>query len=203
MELFLIRHGRTEWNVAGRVMGDQPIPLTPEGEAQIDACARFLEGVAFDAVYASPTRRTRESADILVRERGLTYTTDPALVEIHYGQWVGCLYSELCQRPEFLAYAENPLEAGPPGGETIAQTCERIVGLVTTLYRQHAGQRVMLVSHADVIKCLLCHYLGMPLARYQQLRIDNGSISIVRVGEKSRVMGINVVPDGARYASMS
>jgi broad specificity phosphatase PhoE len=200
LEILLIRHGETDWNVSRCVMGMQPIGLNDAGRAQITALAQGLAGLAPEALYASPANRTRESADILSAHHGqLPIVEDAAFGEIDYGDWVGLPFTDFEGTQDFTDYMFRPSHCAIPGGERPSEAQARAVAGVERIRSTHATGRVGIVSHADVIKALLVHYQGRSLDEWQQARIDNASMTIMSFrGTYVRVLGVNIYPGWAR-----
>ena len=85
MKIYLLRHGRTLWNEAGRLQGRTDIPLSEDGRAAARAAGRALSDIAFDAAFSSPLRRARETAELILAGRGVAVQTDARLVELSFG----------------------------------------------------------------------------------------------------------------------
>src|SRR4030095_8514765 len=100
----LIRHGQTDWNRDRRVMGDHPIGLNAEGREQVEVLAKLLHHGSIEAAFASPLARTRETAEMLNRGRGLIVREESDLKEIEYGEWVGKTFREIRSSPGFESY---------------------------------------------------------------------------------------------------
>ncbi len=199
LEIILVRHGETDWNREMRIMGRKPIPLNAEGRKQARAMGKFLKSVPIDRVFASPIRRARETADLVVRGRPLEVVDEESLAEIHYGDWVGKLFSEVRGTEAFETYWKVPSEAQAPGGEPMSSVRERAISFVERLRSEHPEGRALLVSHADVIKVILIHYLGVELNELHKLRVDNGSLSYLFFPKgRVRVLAINASPDATR-----
>ncbi len=192
LEIFLIRHGQTDWNRERRIMGDKPIALNSTGKAQVKALAEFLRHFPIDHFYTSPLRRTLETAEILNEGRALSLVQKKELREVECGQWVGKTFYEVSLLPGYVDYYEFPNQPVGVTGESLKQLRERSVHFVEELRSKHRKGKIVLVSHADWIKCLLMHYLKMPLQQLHQLRIDNASLShLVFEDGKERVISIN------------
>lgn len=199
LEIILVRHGETDWNRDMRIMGRRPIPLNAEGRRQARAMGKFLKEVAIDRVFASPILRARETADLVVRGRPLDVVEEESLAEIHYGEWVGKLFSEVKGTEAFETYWKLPSEAQAPGGEHMNSVRERAIRFIERLKSEHPEGRTLLVSHADVIKVILIHYLGIDLNELHKLRVDNGSLSYLFFPKgRVRVLAINSSPDVLR-----
>ena len=194
--LILMRHGETSWNRELRVMGDADVPLNDTGRRQCREVARMLTGFAIDRIVSSPLLRAVESAEILNDALGLGLTHDTDLAEVRFGRWQGKTYDEILRDPDYAPYRDNPLEHPTPGGETIGDVQRR--GL-TAFDRLRPGERVLFVSHGDVIRAATCHYLGLPLGEYRRLRIDNcGLTAIARRDRHTEVTFVNLLADPGR-----
>lgn len=120
----------------------------------------------------------------------------PGVAEIDYGLWVGRTFDEVCREKSYRVYHTTPARAQPPQGEKMTGVFRRAVGFIEGLRKRHSEGRVAVVSHADVIKIILLHYLKLDLNDLPRLRIDNGSLSSLWFnGNRSRVLGINCHAD--------
>lgn len=97
-ELYLVRHGETEWNAASRFQGKLDSPLTANGVAQAEACGRRLAAIAeqIDAVFASPLGRTRQTTAIITRFGGYPEPQwDDRIAEVSIGSWNGLTHVDI------------------------------------------------------------------------------------------------------------
>jgi len=202
-DLILVRHGVTDWNEAGRLMGHEPIALNARGRSQAEATARALAAQPLGAVVASPQRRTQETAAIIAAPHGLAVTTDDALAEVWFGPWVGRTFSEIIKEPDLAAYLQNPLHACD-AFEPTAAVHARVVGFLERFRAASEPHAVVAVSHGDPLRILLAEILGMPLTAYRRLVIDPGSVTIVRFGEREpvRLLVANWFPQGPPLARL-
>jgi broad specificity phosphatase PhoE len=163
LRLFVIRHGETEWSRARRFAGSRDVPLTEHGLRQSAAVAERLAAVPVAAVYASPLERARISAEAIAKPHRLEVRVDPAFREMTFGDWEGLGRDELDVRhPEAaLAWRTAPATVAPPGGEPLAAVAERIVGGLRRLIAGHAGETVVLVTHAIVSRLVVLDALGL------------------------------------------
>src|SRR3989338_9506142 len=123
LELLVIRHGQTDWNVNQKVMGRGPVPLNATGREQARILAEYIKDHPLDAIYTSPVRRTVETAEMIREGREkLALTHEEGLAEIDYGDWVDLHFDELFEkyREEWMRYRANPEEFRPSGGEKYA-----------------------------------------------------------------------------------
>jgi broad specificity phosphatase PhoE len=197
--LILMRHGETAWNREKRIMGDLDIALTTEGRGQCREAARLLEGFGITRIVTSPLVRAAESAGIVAAHLRLPVEEDPRLVEVRFGHWQGRTYEEVSADPLYLEFAADPVANATPGGETVATVQSRGLEALATL---REGECVLFVTHGDIIRTLLCHFLATPLSAYRRLRADNGGLSAISVGRGApEVKFLNVLADQARAAS--
>ena len=173
-DLVLVRHGLTDWNEEGRLLGRNPIPLNERGRAQAEAAARTLGGLSIDAVYSSPQRRTQETAAAIARELALTVETESGLDEVRLGDWQGKLVKDLRGDPDLEKYIEDPTHVCE-AIEPAVEVQERIVGFAERLRSERGAGNCVLVSHGDPLRLLVVHYLS-----FRRLEIDNGSVSVLR-----------------------
>jgi len=179
LKLLLVRHGETDWNRDRRIMGRQEIGLNETGRQQALALKEALARFPVDAVYSSSVCRARETAQILVEDRGLTPRYDERLVEIHYGEWVGRTFEEVRALPDYTPYFTRLETPVAPGGETLYQVRDRALDFIAQLRREHPDQTVVAVSHADWIKCAVMEFLKIPYENIWKFRIDNVSVSLI------------------------
>jgi broad specificity phosphatase PhoE len=190
LDLFLVRHGLTDWNEDGRLMGRSEVPINERGRAQAEAVGRALRGLAIERVIASPQRRAQETAEVIARALGLAITTEPLLAEVWLGEkWLGKRFDEIAGDPDLERYFRDPTytsEAIEPAGAVQ----ERMVRALADLRSQ--GGAAVIVSHGDPIRLLLAQLLGLPLDHYRRLYVGNGSVSVVRIGRKRcQVLAMN------------
>lgn len=187
--LILVRHGQTDWNREGRVMGFNPIPLNTTGREQVARAAEFLKPLTVAAVYSSPIQRAMESAQLLAEEFSLSVTPFEAVKEINYGDWVNTTFAEIKKADADLyeRYQREPSQMQVPGGEAPLHVQERAVAGMQQLIKRHATENVIVVSHADVIKVIVAHFLGLSIDSMMRIGCDNASVSVVSVGENQKV----------------
>jgi probable phosphoglycerate mutase len=200
MNLYLVRHGQTAASRENRFSGSSDPPLTPAGEAMAEAFALAYASLTWDAIYASPMLRTRQTADALSRRTGVAVTIDDGLREIDYGEWEGLRQDEVKERwPEAFAYwADDVASRGTPGGETAFHVAARAMRAVEGIRsRRHEGN-VMLVSHKATLRVITCALLGLdvrlfreriaqPVAAVSMFAVRNGSAQLMFFGDRSHL----------------
>jgi broad specificity phosphatase PhoE len=196
----LMRHGETAWNREGRVMGRQPVELDEAGRAQVALAVPLARLLAPDLIVSSPLPRAVQSAEIIARGvGGLDILTDDRIEEVRYGDWEGKTYHQLIKEESYINYCKAPLESLTPGGETIGQVQARGVEAVDAAVTAHRGKRIIFVSHGDIIRTVLCHYMRMELKHFHRLRVDNATFSAIEISDDfAEVKFINQLPDPER-----
>jgi broad specificity phosphatase PhoE len=178
-------------------MGRHPVELTDRGRAQAAATARFIEGIKPDLIVTSPLVRARQTADIVSADLGgIQVVEEPAIAEVLYGRWEGMTYHELIDDPHYITYRKSPVEHPTPGGETIPEVQARGVEAVMRTMEEHSGKRVLFVSHGDIVRTVLCHFLKVELRHFHRIRVDNAAVSAIQIaGEFAEIKFLNLIPD--------
>lgn len=179
--LVLVRHATTA--ATGRRLGGWTpgVHLDAKGREQAAAVARELAEAPLAAVYASPLERTMETARAIARPHRLAVRQRKGIGEVDYGDWTDQPLGRLRRRKLWATIQATPSRVTFPGGESIRGAQARAVDTVEALATDHADEHVVVVSHADVIKAALAHYLGMPLDCFQRLVIGPASMSVVQL----------------------
>jgi broad specificity phosphatase PhoE len=180
-KLLLVRHGQTDYNVQHRLPGQLPgIPLNEEGKREAQATAQALALLPLSAIIASPLERTMETASYLNDGRGLQIRLDGDLLDTDYGRFSGQVWDELDQHDRAWArFSSDPLRA-PKGVESFARVQQRAVRAAERWRQeQDVGEWVALVTHADLVKLIVAHYVGLPLAHAPLMNMDNASVSLL------------------------
>ncbi len=179
-QLLLIRHGLTDW-VGHRLPGWTPgIHLSEKGRQQAEALAQRLVSLTIEAIYASPLERTVETAEAIAAPHGLSVQLREELGELRIGEWTGQAIEDLAKKEEWLAIQFYPSGANIPGGETMHEMQARVVAELDAIRKAHPGATVAVVSHADVIKAAVAHYIGLHLDLFQRLVVYPASLTAFR-----------------------
>ena len=197
----LMRHGETPWNREGRVMGRNSVELDAHGRAQVSNAIDFVRALEPTLIVTSPLVRARQSAEIIAAGigGGVPIREEPQIAEVQYGRWEGMNYEELLVDADYLRYRDEPILSATPGGENIVEVQARGVAAVTRILGEAEGQRVLFVSHGDIIRTVLCHFMALELRHFRRIRVDNAALSAVQLaGEFAEVKFLNVIPDIGR-----
>ena len=171
MELYLVRHGETEWSRVRRHTGRTDLPLSPVGEAEARALGQHLRGLEVDRVLSSPLTRARATAELAGFGDRVELTD--TLLEFDYGEYEGLTTAEIrAARPGWDLFRD-----GCPGGETVETAAARARKLLDSLTDTEG--RVMLFSHGHQLRILTARYLGLPPDAARHLFLGTASLSVL------------------------
>jgi probable phosphoglycerate mutase len=180
----LVRHAVNDFVKTGKLAGWTPeVHLNDEGKAQAEALGKRLADVPIRFLYASPLERTMETAEAIRQHHpklGIIQNTE--IGEVRYGDWEGMEINALRSRKMWSVVQETPSRAFFPNGETMRGVQTRAVDEIERLTMAHPRELVVVVSHADVIKMVVAHYLGMHLDNFQRIVVSPASITSISLG---------------------
>ena len=200
--VLLIRHATAEYK-PGRLYGWTPgVHLSSHGRDEAKRLAERLEVVRLNAIYSSPLERCVETAESILGGRRLDVRVEHKLGEVQYGSWQGRTFRSLAKTPLWRTVQLVPSQARfPGGGESILELQRRGVEAIDEIRTRHRRGVVAVVSHADMIKVILAHYLGLHLDLFQRLNVDTASVSAIAFGAGfPRVLRIS---DTGSYESLN
>lgn len=171
-EIFLVRHGQTEWSVSGRHTGLTDLPLTDDGRKEAGRIGQVLSRFDFDRVFSSPLERARRTCELA--GFGERMEVEPDLVEWNYGEYEGLKREEIAQRagPDWGVFTH-----GCAGGESPSQIAARIDRLIAKLRRLDG--RLLLFAHGHVLRVLGTRWMGAPVSLGQHLLLDTATLSVL------------------------
>jgi probable phosphoglycerate mutase len=161
--IFVIRHGQTEWNLARRMQGRLDSPLTHTGSEQAHGHGEVLKSLGrIDEMFVSPSGRTQETAYILNSYVRAPVTYQDALLERDLGTWSGLTVDELEDSfpNAWRARTEDPFNHRPPEGESLKDMGERCAAFLAELLESPALSSV-LVTHQVMSRVILGRLLGL------------------------------------------
>lgn len=178
--VLFVRHGENEWTKTHKLAGRTPgVHLNEQGRRQAAALGQRLADKKFAAIYASPLERTMETAKAIAKHHDLKVQERLGLLEVDYGRWTGKAIKKLSKKKSWSQIQFYPSGAGFPGGETMYEMQTRFVKEVNTLVKDHPGQVIAIVGHADLIKSAVAHYLGVHFDLFQRIVVSTASITTV------------------------
>ena len=192
---YFVRHGRTEWNVAGKMQGRQGGELTEQGIRGAIATGNALRKVPLIAAYSSTLERAVQTARYILNERQSDHSRVPffqhlGLNEHYFGSWEGLPIREIESLEEYRQLQHDPAnyQARVSGGETYETLQERAVQAVDDIIRVHSYGNILVVSHGHTLRLLLSVLNGATWQTHRQaenvIELRNTSISVVRYVQK-------------------
>ena len=179
-ELWLIRHGETEWSLTGAHTGRTDLPLTARGQQRAALIGCYLKGRLFSLVLASPLERARETCRLA--GYGDVARIDPDLQEWDYGAYEGRTTADIRKdAPDWSLW-----EAGVPGGETINMVAERALRVIACA--EDAGGSVALFAHGHILRVLTACWLGLPAATGRLFALGTASLSVLGHERETKVI---------------
>ena len=196
--ILLIRHGQNDWVNKRRLAGWTPgVHLNEEGRSQAEQLSDRLSSLPLKAIYSSPLERCIETAAFLAHPHGLEVVELDDIGEVHYGDWQGKKIKKLTKKKrKWYAVQHFPSRFRFPGGESLTEVQKRAVTEVERLNLLHEKELVAVVSHADVIKLILAHYLGMHIDLFQRIVVSPASVSSLMLSESGPVRVLRINDDG-------
>ncbi len=179
VRIYLIRHATTA-KVGKGLSGWLPgIPLDPNGRAQAEELSERLAAVPLSAIYASPLERTIETAQPTALAKKLEIRERPEFGEIRFGEWQGKEFPEIERDSRWKPFNQLRSFTPAPGGEMMLETQARFIKGLLAVQAEHRGQTVAVFSHADAIKSVIAHFLGIPLDFHLRFEILPASVTIL------------------------
>jgi probable phosphoglycerate mutase len=178
--VIIVRHGQTEWNIAGVRQGHLDSALTEKGVAQASALAQRLARERFTALYSSDLGRAVQTAMAIADVTGHEIVTDPRLRERHLGIFQGLTAEEIMgkypqERTQFRTLGPDYVI---PGGESMRQQVERNVAYLNALAAKHRGEQIVVVTHGGVVSGFFRHTLAIPLDAPRRFEFVNAGLNL-------------------------
>lgn len=170
--------------------------LNENGRRQAQTVARRLAPLPINAIYTSPVTRCVETAEYIARQCQLNLIELEEIGEVRYGKWEGKKIKKLTQKKQWFAVQFFPSRFRFPNGEALPEVQFRAVQALEKLCARHPKENIVVVSHADVIKLLLAHYLGVHIDLFQRIAIAPASVSVLALPENGTVRILRLNDDG-------
>ena len=182
LEVYLARHGETEWSLSGQHTGVTDLPLTPRGEAKAGALKERLAGIKFDAVFSSPLQRARRTAELAGFDDP---QVTPLLREVDYGRYEGLTSQQIHEtNPDWDVYRD-----GCPGGETPEQIYARAQEFIQLVAR-HGDSRLIAFAHGHILRAIAVAWINAGIQVAAGLQLDVATLNILRDGDRGHVIAL-------------
>jgi broad specificity phosphatase PhoE len=190
MRLVLIRHGETLWNAIHKFQGISDIELSPKGITQARSLAASLKSEGFSAIYSSPLKRARQTAEIIAEYHECPLTIEEGLKEINLGQLEGLTGEDLRRDfPDFFKnWMQDPGRVPMPQGESLKEVQERAWSAIEKMARKNAGVTVLAVAHSFVNLTIISRILELPFNQLRRLRQDATAKNVIEFSERGAVV---------------
>ena len=184
VELWLVRHGETEWSLSGKHTSRTDIPLTEHGRERAAEIGEYLAGVTFAAVLRSPMGRARETCQIA--GFGDVAVVDEGLREWDYGVFEGRTTKEIqAEIPGWSVWSNEIV-----GGETVEHVGARVDGVIARAVAAGGGDgKVALFAHAHILRILAARWIGLEARGGELFALGTGSVSVLGWERETRVIG--------------
>lgn len=200
IHFYLIRHGKTEWNIAGLLQGSRNSALVEEGILGAKITGEALKEVVFSACYSSCQQRAQETADYIIGERQIAHFHHRGLNEFDFGKWEGRKSVELADHPEYQLLRTQPelYQATESEGELVEALYQRVNRAFWDIVARHQdGDNVLIVSHGMTLTMLTALLKGLPWQSFRDLgqhafvmntainvaRVENGRAELIRFND--------------------
>lgn len=181
MKLYLIRHGQTDWNIQGKIQGSNDVALNQTGRSQARMLAKGMDSRPVARIYSSPQKRAVETARIIADRQHVDVYLVPGLVEVEFGLWEGMTWDEIKEKypDEYEKWTLNPLEAGPPGGETRMQALKRSAQAIEDIIALSGSNHdIAVVSHGATLAYVVAYLLRDHPGGFEII-VENASITTI------------------------
>ncbi|KFC07774.1 phosphoglycerate mutase [Trabulsiella guamensis ATCC 49490] len=181
LQVYLVRHGETQWNAERRIQGQSDSPLTEKGEQQAWQVGERARTLGITHIISSDLGRTRRTAEIIAEACGCDVTLDARLRELDMGVLEKRRIESLTEEEE--GWRRQLVNGTPdgriPDGESMQELGDRMQAALLSCLELPEGSRPLLVSHGMALGCLVSTILGLPAYAERRLRLRNCSISRV------------------------
>lgn len=188
LNLYFVRHGQTEWNVAKKIQGRKDSKLTEQGLKHVEKLRDHLIDFKWTAVYSSPSKRTLKTTEIIIGSQSFhSINKDERLMEMHLGDWEGMTMQEIekINAKQHYYYWEKPSQFLNETGESFGEVKERVEEFIHDLLLNYESGNILIVTHGVVIKMvqLIGNQLGMDML-WKTPYIEGTSLTKLKVENK-------------------
>ncbi|HEX5483332.1 MAG TPA: histidine phosphatase family protein [Terriglobia bacterium] len=181
--IYLIRHGETDWNRSGRLQGLTDVPLNRTGIVQAIEIGHCLRRRAMGCVFTSPLRRASDTARLLRGSRRWPVIADDELREIDHGVWTGLEVSEIARRlpDDYRCWQSAPEKLRLKRADSVEGAYHRVGAFLSRVMGVARKVDVAVVSHGVLNGLMVCAAMGFPLGRMGDFPVPNASICVLQI----------------------
>lgn len=188
-EIWLVRHGETEWNALGKFQGCCDIQLSERGKTQAELLnSRFKN--KFDCIYTSPLKRAVQTANIIANGSDIKPIVENDMREINFGEWEGMTIKEIQEKyeRELYAWRNDDENAYLVGGDdkSLKLASIRARNAILKIAKKEQGKRIIIVAHGGIIKAGIIGIFNWKMTMYHNMILGNTSVSEIMFGDSMR-----------------
>jgi phosphoserine phosphatase len=175
VQVLLVRHGATDWNVQGRCQGVTDLELNEVGVRQAEHIASSLSQETLHGIYSSDLRRAQQTAQLISLHHRLPVLIESDVRELDHGRLEGLTFSEIKENySQFIQkWRTEPAEIQVPGGERLVDVASRAWSALNRIARRHtSNETIVVVSHNFPILGIICEITGTQLNNYRNFHLD-------------------------------
>lgn len=178
MQIYLVRHGKIEWEKDKAYIGQLDLPLSTEGQLQSEKLHKYFEAISLDLAFTSPLSRCVNTLNILLGERPVPRLRIDAFKEIDMGEWDGKTFSEIKECcPGVYEQRGRELDIFvPPAGESFIDLQRRVVPAFKKIIKEKPANNILILAHAGVIRVILADLFGLSIKETFKWTIPYASI---------------------------
>jgi broad specificity phosphatase PhoE len=170
----------------------QDVSLSETGRNQAQALGARLAAEAITALLVSPRLRTQQTATAIAAGATILVETDPAFDELDFGEWSGQSFDALQSDQRWQQWNTERTLARAPRGESIHDAEQRVITRLRRLRDVYEGKRIAIVTHAEIVRTIVYHYLGVSLDRWWLMEVSPASVStLVLTADRATVQSVN------------
>lgn len=189
---YIVRHGKTRWNLEKRTQGTMDSPLLEQSIGEAKILGERLRRYNIDRVYSSDLKRAQDTAALLAP--GCEIRTERGFREIGFGVWEGLTYEEILSfhRELLEQWKREPEEIVFPKGESVLSVQERVSKAFWDIDQREEGKNFLIVSHGITIRLLMVSLLGMPISGIFRIAQENLALNVIRTKDgRAEVLAMN------------
>lgn len=174
--LYIIRHGKTDWNNSYKLQGRTNIPLNEEGRKMAEKAAAEYKDIHFDICYCSPLDRAQETARILLKGRNIPIITDNRLIEMSFGIYEGTENNfNKPESPMYKFFREPKNYVAPEGAETFEQLFARTGDFLRQIIKPslESGKDILIVGHGAMNSSIVSQIKNLKIEDFWSFGIPN------------------------------
>jgi len=185
INLYLIRHGETDFNKSGVFFGNMDVGLNHIGKKQSKELETVMDNIELDIIISSPLKRCIETAQGIASRKGLLINIVDELREMNFGLWEGCYYDDVARLypDEWKMGMEDWRDMHPTEGECFRDFYSRVSNALKTIIESYDGKKVALITHGGCMRVIVSDLLGLKEKGFWNFHFEHGKYSLLEIEE--------------------